>query len=70
MKINMNKLELVEKVRQILDSSYEDPAEQIIKEGEALAQIGYALKGLNIHDARAAIKAVAVLEGIDDARAA
>jgi hypothetical protein len=60
----MTKLEILKRVREILDNCCDEPAEQIIKEGEALVAIGKALKGLPIHDARAVIRSVAALEGL------
>lgn len=60
----MQKLEIVEKVRQILKSHCEDPADQIIKEGETLVAIGKALKGLGLHEARAVMRAVSDFESV------
>lgn len=57
-----DKLALIEKIRSILRERYDDPATQIIKEGEALVAIGKALKGLGLHEARAVMAAVAGLE--------
>lgn len=62
----MNKMTLVKKVQEILDSRCEDPGDQMVKEGEALAAIGRTLKGVSLADARAIIRAVSALEGVGD----
>ena len=58
----MTKLEVLEKVRQILHDRCDDPSAQIIAEGESLVAIGNALKGLDLHEARAVIQAAHDLE--------
>lgn len=58
----MNKIDVVAKVQEILRTRCDDPAEQIIMEGEALVAIGKALKGLSMSEARAVIQAVAAIQ--------
>lgn len=59
------RIELLKKVQEILHANTEDPSESLIKEGEALASIGRALKDVGIHDARAVLRAVGELEGLN-----
>lgn len=63
--IKPSKLDVIKHVREILASHCEDPAEQMIREGEAIVAIGNTLKGLSLTDARATLRAVAVLEGAE-----
>jgi hypothetical protein len=62
-KPEVNRINLLHRVRGILDAHTEDPAEQMIREGEALAAIGKALLGIPVHEARAVLRAVTVMEG-------
>jgi hypothetical protein len=61
----MTKIQIVKRVKEILDACCEDPSEAMIKEGQALVDIGKALKGLSIAEARATIEAVAQLSAIE-----
>jgi hypothetical protein len=58
----MNKVEIVQSIREILRSNADDPVEEIIKHGKALVAIGEALKGLPLRDAKAIIESVMALE--------
>lgn len=60
----MNKLEVIQHVREILRDCCDDPAESMIREGEALVAIGKALKGMSRAEARATLNAVAQLEDV------
>jgi hypothetical protein len=66
----MTKLELLGEIREILAGCCEDPADAMIKQGEALAAIGKALKGKSIAEARAIINAVGQIEEITPTRRA
>jgi hypothetical protein len=61
----MTKIQIAKRVKEILDACCEDPSEAMIKEGQALVDIGKALKGLSIADAKATMGAVALLSGIE-----
>lgn len=63
--IKPSKLDVIKHIREILASHCDDPAEQMIREGEAIVAIGKSLRGLSLPDARAAIRAVAILEGAE-----
>lgn len=55
--------QLMFKVHEIVRSSTEDPAESLIRHGEALVKIGEALKGVSHGDAVAAIRATQLMLG-------
>ena len=57
----MNKLEVVNKIREIIDADTDDPAEELVKMGEVLIKIGKSLQGLSIEEARKVLRAVTVL---------
>ena len=57
----MNRLEVVNKIREIIDADTEDPAEELVKMGETLVKIGKALKGLSVEESRKVLRAVTVL---------
>ena len=57
----MLKNELIGEVLQILELNCDNPAEKIIEQGQALVQIGEALKGCSREDAIKAVKAASVL---------
>ena len=57
----MNRLEVVNKIREIIDADTEDPAEELVKMGEVLIKIGKALKGLSVEESRKVLRAVTVL---------
>lgn len=63
-KDRMTKLEVMNQVREILLERCEDPADAMIKQGEALVAIGKALKGMSLAEARATMNAVAQLEQV------
>lgn len=54
----MTKLEVIQKVNEILKQHCDNPSEQMVKEGQALVAIGKALKGMSIAEARATMRAV------------
>jgi hypothetical protein len=54
----VGRMELVTKISEIIEHSTHDPADELIAMGEALAKVGYALKGQTMHDARAILTAV------------
>jgi hypothetical protein len=70
----MCKTEIVENCLEVLQKECDDPAEELIKTGNALVGIGNALKGMSLADARATIMAVKQLVvvtrpvGIDNMR--
>jgi len=57
----MCKTEIVEKCLEVLQKECDDPAQELIKIGNALVGIGNALKGMSLADARATIMAVSQL---------
>ena len=57
----MNRLEVVNKIREIIDADTDDPAEELVKMGEVLIKIGKSLQGLSIEEARKVLRAVTVL---------
>lgn len=57
----MVKTEIIEKCMEILQRECDDPAQELIKMGNALVGIGNAVKGLSIVEARATIQAAAQL---------
>ena len=57
----MNRLEVVNKIREIIDADTDDPAEELVKMGEVLVKIGQALKGLSVEESRKVLRAVTVL---------
>lgn len=59
-----DRMDIVHKVREVLDKSCKPPAVELIALGEALIAIGEALQGIPIDKARKIIEAVAILEGI------
>ena len=60
----MTKLEVIQHVREILAEHCEDPSDALIKEGQAVMEIGKALKGMSLAEARATLNAVAQLEEV------
>lgn len=54
-------METIEKIMEILRSSYDDPAEQIIKEADTLRSIGVALKGKSPSECRAIMASAKML---------
>ena len=60
----MTKLEVMKKVHEILADHCEDPADAMIKQGDALAAIGHALKGMSVAEARVTMHAVSQLEDV------
>ena len=57
----MNRLEVVNKIREIIDADTEDPAEELVQMGEVLVKIGKSLKGLSVEESRKVLRAVTVL---------
>ena len=57
----MNRLEVINKIREIIDADTDDPAEELVKMGEVLVKIGKSLQGLSIEEARKVLRAVTVL---------
>lgn len=62
--IQPNRKELFDIVVDIIDSHTIDPAMELIQLGEALKQIGEAIKDSSIPEAQAIIRAAAELNGI------
>lgn len=60
----MTKLQVITQVREILAAHCIDPSDEMVKQGEALAAIGKALKGMSPAEARATMNAVAQLEDV------
>ncbi len=54
----LNKADTVQEIVKYLNSATNDPADELIKMGEVLVEIGKALKGRSAHDARAIMTAV------------
>ncbi len=65
----MCKTEIMEKCLDVLQKECEDPAEELIKTGNALVGIGNALKGMSLAEARATIMAVSQLVVVAHAKA-
>jgi hypothetical protein len=63
MTVKLNRMELVNKIREIIGAHSNDPAEEMIALGTAILQIGQALKGQSPADAKAILAAVQALEG-------
>lgn len=59
-----SKIEVVMKVRQVLASHCEDPSRELQTLGHAIMEIGRALEGLSLPEARAVMQGVAALEGL------
>lgn len=57
------RIEVVNKVREVLEDCTEDPAVELRKFGEAIVKIADALKGLSLADAKNVMRAVATLDG-------
>ncbi len=57
-----SRVDVLSKVREILNTC-QDPAEELIAMGEALAKIGRALKGLPPTEAKAVLRALMAMEG-------
>ena len=64
MKTKMTKIEVIKQVREILAQRCEDPSDAMIKQGQALVEIGRALKGMSLSEAKAIINAVDQLEEV------
>lgn len=62
MTAKLNRMELVGKIREIIGSHSNDPAEELIELGTAMVEIGKALKGQSPANARAILAAVTALE--------
>jgi len=60
--VKINRVELVQKVREIIGEHTNDPAEEMIALGTAMVEIGKALRGRSLPDQRAIIAAVAAME--------
>jgi hypothetical protein len=61
----MNKLEVIDKIKEILRNHCEDPAEEIMKMGTAMTEIGKALKGKSYAESRAIIDSVQLLTEVE-----
>ena len=59
----LNRVELMRKIREIIDLNTNDPVEEIATMGKALTEISKALKGQTANDAKAIIAAIMTLEG-------
>jgi hypothetical protein len=59
----LNRVELMRKIREIIDAASNDPVEEMRTTGEALCKVAEALKGHTPSEARAIIAAVMALEG-------
>ena len=57
----MTKIEVMQKINQLLDSKCEEPAAEMIKLGEVMIEIGKALENQSPAEARAILKATAYL---------
>lgn len=56
--VRLSRMELLDKLSEIVNASTNDPAEDLIAIGQALQKIGEALRGQSLPDARAIITAV------------
>ena len=54
----LNRVDLLNKVNEILRRNTNDPADELIRTGKALQEIGEALKGIPAAEARAVLTAV------------
>jgi len=59
----INRVELMQKIKQIIDMHSNDPVEEIAALGQALLDISKALEGQSSADAKAILAAVFALEG-------
>lgn len=57
------RVELVAKIHEIIQTTTNEPAEELINFGTALTKIGETLRGISVADARQILKAVAELNG-------
>lgn len=55
--------DVLAKVREVIDSNTIDPATELQAMGRALSEIGKALDGLSLQEARSVIEAVMALDG-------
>jgi len=58
----INRMELLDQVRDIIKEHCNDPAEELITLGTAMVDIGKALKGQSPAEARAILTAIIALE--------
>lgn len=58
----MTNVETIEKVREILHTASDDPADDLIRLGGALIRIGKTLKGKTAKEARAILRAVEAIQ--------
>ena len=63
----MNKIEVVEKINEVLDDHCERPSAELRRLGEAMIKIADALEDQPILEARAIMQSVAALLGISKA---
>lgn len=61
----LSRLEMVERIKEIIRQATNDLAEELITLGASLVKIGETLRGQSIADSRRILKSVAILEGID-----
>jgi hypothetical protein len=59
----VNRVDLMRKIREIVDAATNDSIEEMRTTGEALVKVAEALKGHTPSEARAIIAAVMALEG-------
>lgn len=57
----MKPMYVVDKILEILRDNCEDPADEIVKLGKVLQEIGEVLRGSSLADARATMKAIEAL---------
>jgi hypothetical protein len=58
----VNRVELVNRVNEIIQSSTRDPAKDLQAIGQAMVEMGKALEGLPASEARAVLRAVMELQ--------
>jgi len=60
----MKSQDVLKRIQEVLIENCENPSESMIKEGQAMIEIGKALKGMSLSEARATINAVTHLEDV------
>jgi len=61
----MTKLEVLERIKEVLDAKCDAPADELVRLGECLVAIGEALKPLSNEDAKVVMRSVAILSGVE-----
>lgn len=60
----MTNMDMIRKISEVLDDNCDEPAEEMIRVGKCLQQIGAVLKGKSLSDARSIMEAVKAMTQI------